>query len=89
MATEAEIIARGRRDYSFNREDYRNPFQPGSSEFNDYERGWVQALKSDDGRLVKVANTPYPVERPVSPPENLYAALKGRTGPLRKGPGST
>lgn len=24
---------------------YRNPYKIGTSEFNDFERGWVQALK--------------------------------------------
>ena len=29
---------------------YRNPYKLGTSEFNDFERGWVQALKRSDVR---------------------------------------
>ena len=27
---------------------YRNPYKPGSDEYNKFERGWVQALKRAD-----------------------------------------
>jgi hypothetical protein len=32
---------------------YTNPYQPGSNEYNDFERGWTQALKRSPGQLLK------------------------------------
>lgn len=31
---------------------YLNPFQSGTTEFNEFERGWMQSLKRDDAQLV-------------------------------------
>lgn len=48
-----DINKLGRRKYFEDRGVYLNPYPPGSSEFNEFERGWMQALKQDDGRFFK------------------------------------
>lgn len=63
MDTEAEIIARGKADYFSKKGVYSNPYSPASPEFNHYERGWMQSLKFNGGRLVGVAKRPPPVLR--------------------------
>lgn len=87
MATEAEIIAKGKSDYFTLRGHYHNPYPMGSPEFNHYERGWTQSLKYNNGKLADQAGKPPPVPpAPVKPPSfNAYADLKGRSEP-RKGP---
>lgn len=32
---------------------YNNPYRSGSSEYNDFERGWTQALKRSPNQLLK------------------------------------
>lgn len=56
----AEINKRGRRKYFEDRGVYQNPYSPGSPEFNEFERGWMQSLKLNDGGLVK--QSPLPVD---------------------------
>ncbi len=55
----AEINKLGRRKYFEDRGVYQNPYSPGSSEFNEFERGWMQSLKQDDGGLVKQSPRPF------------------------------
>jgi hypothetical protein len=86
MNAEVEIIARGKADYFSKKGVYQNPYAPSSAEFNHYERGWTQSLKLDGARLVTLAKTPSPPAHQKTPLENRYAELKGRSGPLRKGP---
>lgn len=47
-----EITKLGAAKYFEDHGIYRNPFPNGSQEFNAYERGWMQSLKRDNGRLV-------------------------------------
>lgn len=35
---------------------YRNPHSMGSPEFTDFERGWMQSLRRDDGRFISKRN---------------------------------
>lgn len=67
MATEAEIIANGKTDYFSLKGAYRNPYPPASEEFNHYERGWMQSLKYDEGRLVNALNRNVPKLFPTRP----------------------
>lgn len=39
-----KIVEEGARHFR-EQTSYRNPYKLGTSEFNDFERGWVQALK--------------------------------------------
>lgn len=39
-----DIIAEGARHFR-EHTSYRNPYKVGTDAFNDFERGWVQALK--------------------------------------------
>ncbi|WP_018991611.1 hypothetical protein [Aromatoleum toluclasticum] len=39
-----DIVAEGARHFR-DYKHYKNPYQPGTDAFNDFERGWVQALK--------------------------------------------
>jgi hypothetical protein len=85
MATESEIIAKGKADYFSLKGAYKNPYPPASEEFNHYERGWTQSLKYDDGRLLNALSRPAPKLFPPRPNSvNQYAALKGRDGPRKK-----
>jgi hypothetical protein len=85
MATEAEIIAKGKTDYYSLKGAYQNPYPLSSPEFNHYERGWTQSLKYDEGKLVNALHRPAPKLFPPRPnPVNQYAELKGRDGPRKK-----
>lgn len=83
---ESEIINRGMQDYLNRPQDYRNPYGTGTPDYNAYERGWMQALKRDDRKPAPWSSPPPmpPVRSSVSQPEvNLYAELKGRSGPRK------
>lgn len=87
MSTEKEIIAKAKSDYFITKGKYANPYPMGSTEFNHYERGWMQSLKLNDGKLVEPYKPPpLPPHRP--PAENRYAEMKGRSAPLKKSPGT-
>lgn len=81
MSTEAEIIAQGKSHYFTHKGVYNNPYGSGTTEFNAYERGWMQSLKRDNASLVDVPSNPVIVDVPIKPTENLYALQKGRSGP--------
>lgn len=49
--TANDIKNLGEKKYFQDQGVYRNPYPIGSAEFNDFERGWMQSLKKDDGRL--------------------------------------
>jgi hypothetical protein len=87
MDTEAQIIKKGKEDYFAQKGVYKNPYPPASDEFNHYERGWTQSLKLDEGRLAGAALRPPQLVPQRARSQNRYAELKGRSGPLRKGPG--
>lgn len=87
--SDATIINRGKNDYFSHKGVYTNPYKMGTPGFNDYERGWMQSLKHDDGRLAaktqaqswmppQFSSTPVP-----KPPVSLYAELKGRSSPRK------
>ncbi len=85
----AEIVSRGKNDYFSHKGVYTNPYKMGTPGFNDYERGWMQSLKHDDGKLAAKAQaqTWMPPQFSSTPvpktPVNLYAELKGRSGPRK------
>jgi hypothetical protein len=76
---------RGAREYFAHRGVYRNPYPLGSSDYNDYERGWMQSLKRNEGALVELASrSPVPAPQPTPASDyNAYAERKGRTGPRK------
>jgi len=39
------IIKEGMEAFYRDKRKYINPYKPGSDEYNDFERGWMQALK--------------------------------------------
>lgn len=39
-----DIVAEGARHFR-DHKHYKNPYESGTDAFNDFERGWVQALK--------------------------------------------
>ena len=41
------IVTQGRKSYWTNNGKLVNPYAFGTSEYNDFERGWVQAMKKD------------------------------------------
>jgi hypothetical protein len=47
-----DINKLGAKTYFEDRGVYRNPYPAGTPEFNEFERGWMQSLKKDEGRLV-------------------------------------
>jgi hypothetical protein len=66
---------RGAREYFLHRGEYRNPYPHGSADFNDYERGWMQSLKRNDGKLVSLNAPAIPGAAPRAPSSdyNAYA----------------
>jgi hypothetical protein len=73
----------GRPDYFRHKGQYRNPHPSGSTDFNEYERGWMQSLKRDEGKLVPAPPMPSQARRPPSNDYNAYAELKGRSSPRK------
>ncbi len=73
--TRVKIVEDGKRDYFLKSGKYKNPYSLGSIQFNDYERGWMQSLKYDNGRLVQLLD-----EEAKNAPKkiNQYALIKGR-----------
>lgn len=49
--TLSDINRLGARKYFENHGVYKNPYAVGTPEFNEFERGWMQSLKKDEGRL--------------------------------------
>jgi hypothetical protein len=48
-----EIYELGKKMYYEKKGVYENPYTVGSSKYNQFERGWMQSLKRDNGRLAK------------------------------------
>lgn len=46
----SEIYEDGFNCYCRNPDQYHNPYPAGTPDFNDFERGWTQALKRDTRR---------------------------------------
>lgn len=46
----AEIRKLGAQRYAEDKQSYRNPYPHATPEFNEFERGWMQALRRDEGR---------------------------------------
>jgi hypothetical protein len=53
-----EINKLGAKKYFEDHGVYRNPYPPGSAEFNEFERGWMQSLKKDNACLVQKDKMP-------------------------------
>ncbi len=73
----AEINKLGRRKYFEDRGVYQNPYSPGSPEFNEFERGWMQSSKLHGGGLVKQSSLSVGAESDVKAQAERYKALKG------------
>ena len=73
-----KIVEFGRRDYFLNHGKYKNPYSLGSIQFNDYERGWMQSLKYDNGRLVQLLTEEAKTSQITI---NQYALMKGSEKP--------
>jgi hypothetical protein len=46
-------IREGMKGFHESKVKYINPYKPGSNEYNDFERGWTQALKRSSNQLLK------------------------------------
>lgn len=73
----AEINNLGRRKYFEDRGAYQNPYSPNSPEFNEFERGWMQSLKLNEGVLVKQSPLPIGGKSDVEAQAERYRLLKG------------
>jgi hypothetical protein len=49
-----DIKKLGARKYFEDGGIYKNPHPMGTPEFNEFERGWMQSLKRDEGRHVNI-----------------------------------
>lgn len=83
MATEATIITKGKSDYFLFKGVYANPYPSGTAEFNHYERGWMQSLKLNEGKLIGETARGSEPKRVEPAPVNEYAQMKGRSTPLK------
>ena len=77
------IYCEGEQCY-FNLGVYKNPYPIGSAEFNEFERGWTQALKRSNGRQISSQSISNALSEPtISPSEkikqqsDLYRSRKG------------
>lgn len=64
MASEKTAFEQGQLAYKLNPNRLKNPYEPGSDEYNDFERGWVQKLKRSPN--------PTPTNPPVPPRHYRY-----------------
>lgn len=48
-----KYIEEGMKSFRKNKSKYKNPYKPGSDEYNNFERGWSQALKRFPDQLLK------------------------------------
>ena len=48
-----KYIEEGGRTFHESKGRYINPYERGSNQYNNFERGWFQALKKSPDRLVK------------------------------------
>ncbi|MBL5979740.1 hypothetical protein JAO85_20900 [Comamonas sp. NyZ500] len=75
------IRDRGAREFYANRTEFNCPFDFGTAEYNEYERGWTQALKrAPSNSLGWVSSNwePSPEPKPYELPKvNEYARRKG------------
>ena len=46
-------IEEGKKSFHENRGQLINPYKIGSQEYNDFERGWTQALKQSSDSLIR------------------------------------
>jgi hypothetical protein len=77
---------RGFQDYFRLKGHYQNPYSLNSEEFNEYERGWMQSLKRDDGKLIPSAFYKKAGEPAAKRADefNRYAEEKGRSAPRNR-----
>lgn len=62
-----EICELGSRKYFVDKGIYHNPYPSGTPEFNEFERGWMQSLKRNEGKLVDSTDKHIPFARDDSP----------------------
>ena len=82
-SSDADIVSSGKNDYYSHKGVYKNPYASGTIECNAYERGWMQSLKFDNGRLVELTKRPRTKPPEPRPAVNLYALAKGRSEPRK------
>lgn len=58
-----EICSLGSRKYFEDHGNYNNPYSSGTPEFNEFERGWMQSLKRDEGKLIGTLDKHVPYAR--------------------------
>ncbi|MBD2222706.1 hypothetical protein H6G33_37945 [Calothrix sp. FACHB-1219] len=77
------ISQEGAHSYYEKRGVYCNPYPVNTPEHNHFERGWSQALRKDDARLVNPTTPSVPLVPKYQAllEENQYAAIKGRSRP--------
>ena len=81
-----KIRQAGERSYFENKGRFVCPYRHGTPEFNEFERGWVQAQKRDPSppAVAPPAAWDYTQARTPAPePYNAYADEKGRSEPRR------
>jgi hypothetical protein len=83
-ASLVEINREGAQKYFTDKGVYKNPYPVGSIEFNEFERGWMQSLKKDEGRLVNaLPPSHHPEKRRTNVPSDVemqaerYRSRKG------------
>ena len=47
-----KCVNEGMKSFHKNKGKYNNPYKIGSNEYNDFERGWTQALKRSSNDLL-------------------------------------
>jgi hypothetical protein len=88
----SNYIREGERSFDLNKGKYINPYSIGNARYNDFERGWIQALRRSSWqprekrravaqasrRRSKVSPDHSPTTNTKEMPEDIYLMLEGR-----------
>lgn len=83
MQNTNDITALGASDHFAMRGKYKNPYARGTQEYNDYERGWMQALKRSSTSPSDNSGSSASRQVAAKLEINAYALAKGRAGPKK------
>ena len=62
-----QIWELGSRKYFEDHGKYCNPYSNGTPEYNEFERGWMQSLKLNEGKLIGASDKYIPYARHDAP----------------------
>lgn len=67
---QSDAFLAGQRAFRSSPDRMRNPYRSGTSEYNDFERGWTQSLKRSSDYVAKPGQPIFPTFSTSRPPAN-------------------